>query len=84
MMTRREKLIQDISNFQDILNMQITRENMHNSNLAMTPITEKESVASDINQYFEDDFESFHTDDELLEYLQYLSKLTGLSYKEQE
>ena len=81
-MTRREKLIQDISQYQDILNMQIVRENMHNSHLAMTPISEKESVASDINDYFEDDFERFCTDDDLLDYLNYLSKLTGITYKE--
>ena len=69
----RDKYIQEISEYQDILSMQIDRE--YNGDCA---ISEKESVYSDINDYFYNKFDGWYTKD-FIQYIKYLEHLTGIT-----
>ena len=72
----KDKYIQEISEYQDILGIQIERE--------YKPIecacTEKESVYSDINCYLDDEF-SMWEENEFITYILYLEHLTGITNK---
>lgn len=70
-----DKYVNEISEYQDILSMQIDKE--YNGNCA---ISEKESVYSDINDYFYDKFDMWETKD-FVDYILYLEHLTGITNK---
>lgn len=70
-----DKYIKEISEYQDILSMQIDRE--YNGDNA---ISEKESVYSDINEYFNDRFDGWYTKD-YVQFILYLEHLTGITNK---
>lgn len=69
-----EKYINEILQYQDILRLQIEREN-HEFNGALS---EKEMVYNDINVYCDNDFEEW-TIDEFIEYIEYLENLTQIN-----
>lgn len=69
-----EKYINEILQYQDILRLQIEREN-HEFNGALS---EKEMVYNDINIYCDNDFEEW-TVDEFIEYIKYLENLTQIN-----
>lgn len=70
----RDLYINEISEYQDILGLQIER--MFDDGA----ISEQESVYADINDYFEDEFEDWSEDD-FKEYILYLEDLTGITNK---
>lgn len=69
-----KKLIDEILEYQEILKLQIEREN-HKFNGALS---EKECVYNDINNYCNDNFENWIIDD-FVEYIQYLEDLTQIA-----
>ena len=71
-----EKYINEILEYQDILRLQIEREN-HDYNGALS---EKECVYNDINNYCDEDFECWYTKD-FIQYIKYLEKLTQITNK---
>jgi len=70
----KNKYIKEISNYQDILSLQIERETPDFNGA----LSEKESVYNDINNYFYDKFDGWYTKD-FIQYILYLEKLTGLT-----
>lgn len=70
----KNKYIKEISNYQDILSLQIERETPDFNGA----LSEKESVYNDINNYFYDNFDGWFTKD-FIQYILYLEKLTGLT-----
>lgn len=71
----KNKYIKEISEYKDILGLQIERQYNYNNG-----ITEKESVHGDINSYFDNDFDNW-TEKDFIQYILYLEKLTGLTNK---
>ena len=69
-----DKYIKEISDYQDILNLQIDRE--YNGDCA---ISEKESVYCDINCYFDNDTFDEWDEDSFKTYILYLEHLTGIT-----
>ena len=69
-----KKLIDEILEYQEILKLQIEKEN-HKFNGALS---EKECVYNDINNYCDDNFEDWIIDD-FVEYIQYLENLTQIT-----
>lgn len=70
----KNKYIKEISNYQDILSLQIERETPDFNGA----LSEKESIYNDINNYFYDNFDGWFTKD-FIQYILYLEKLTGLT-----
>lgn len=70
-----DKYINEISEYQDILSLQIDKE--YNGDCA---ISEKESVYADITEYFYNRFEDW-SEDYFKEYILYLEHLTGITNK---
>ena len=70
-----DKYINEISEYQDILSMQI--DEAYNDDCA---ISEEESVYSDINEYFDNRFDGWYTKD-FVQYILYLEHLTGIANK---
>lgn len=66
---RREELIENILDIKNTL--YFIREETED----MTAVTEYDSVYGDINEYENDRFDSFKTDEELKEYIKYLRDL---------
>ena len=82
----REDYINEILEYQDILSLQIEREN--EIVYCGFGISEKEQVYEDINSYIYNDFyvwdekgERPWTEEEFIDYIKYLEKLTGLTKK---
>jgi hypothetical protein len=81
----REDYINEILEYQDILSLQIKSENEIVCDFG---ISEKEQVYNDINDYAYNDFyvwdekgERPWTEEEFIDYIKYLEKLTGLTKK---
>lgn len=70
----KNKYIKEISNYQDILLLQIERETPDFNGA----LSERESVYNDINNYFYDNFDGWYIKD-FIQYILYLEKLTGLT-----
>lgn len=70
-----DKYIKEISEYQEILFMQIDRD-YDCDNI----ISEKEIVYNDINDYFYDKFDMWETKD-FVDYILYLEHLTGITNK---
>lgn len=75
-MKNKEKYINEILEYQDILRAQIERED-HDFNGALS---EKESVYNDINNYCDEHFDGWYTKD-FIQYIKYLEKLTQIKNK---
>ena len=75
-MYNRQSYINEILEYQDILNLQIERED-HDFNGALS---EKEMIYNDINQYTDNDFEGWYTKD-FIQYIKYLEKITQIQSK---
>ena len=72
----KEKYTKEILEYQDILRVQIEREN-HDFYGALS---EKESVYNDINNYCDEHFDGWYTKD-FIQYIKYLEKLTQIKNK---
>ena len=70
-----EKYIKEISEYQDILGLQIQREFIKGVSGALS---EKECVYNDINHYLDNKFEGWLTKD-FIQYIKYLEKLTEIT-----
>lgn len=72
----KEKYINEISEYQDILKIQIERED-HG---CYDPLSEKEMIYNDINEYFDNHFDGWYTID-FIQYIKYLEKITQITNK---
>lgn len=74
-MSNIDKYIKEISEYQDILGLQIQREFIEDVSGALS---EKECVYNDINHYLDNKFEGWFTKD-FIQYIKYLEKLTEIT-----
>lgn len=72
----KDKYIQEISDYQDILGLQVERE--YDGDFGYG-ISEKESVYADINCYFDNDVFDEWDEDSFKTYILYLEHLTGIT-----
>lgn len=76
---KREMYIKEISEYQDILELQIKRENEIVGSFG--GLSEKEQVYEDINSYLYNDFDCWDSLNAFESYILYLEKLTGITNK---
>ena len=76
---KREMYIKEISEYQDILELQIKRENEIVGSFG--GLSEKEQVYEDINSYLYNDFDCWDSLNAFEDYILYLEKLTGITNK---
>lgn len=75
-MYNRQSYINEILEYQDILRLQIEKED-HDFNGALS---EREMIYNDINQYTDDDFDGWNTND-FVRYIMYLEDITQIQSK---
>lgn len=76
---KREMYIKEISEYQDILELQIKRENEIVGSFG--GLSEKEQVYEDINSYLHNDFDCWNSLNDFENYILYLEKITGITNK---
>ena len=74
-MSNIDKYIKEISEYQDILRLQIQREFIEDLGVALS---EKECVYNDINYYLDNKFDEWQEHD-FIQYIKYLEKLTEIT-----